>query len=149
MNNLIVPVKGQATITLRGANGVIKSRWTRSNIVVTAGFEYIASRMVDATDAVMSHMAVGSGDVAPAVSQTALQGTEHERVSATISRNGAKFIAQATFGSGIASDVNVAEFGIFNAATNGIMLARFISSNFTLPSADTVDITWSITIGKD
>lgn len=149
MNNLIIPVKGQATITLRDSRGCIKSRWTQENLIVTAGLEHIASRMVDATDNVMSHMAVGSSDTTPALNQTALQGTEHERVSATISRSGATFTAEATFGSGIASDVNVAEFGIFNAATSGDMLARFISSNFTLPSSDTVDITWSITIGKD
>lgn len=149
MNNLIIPVTGQAQLTWRDPLGCIKSRWTQENLIVSAGLAHIASRMVDDTDDVMSHMAVGSSDTTPALDQTALQGTEHERVSATISRDGTSFTVEATFGSGIASDVNVAEFGIFNAASGGTMLARFISSNFTLPSADTVDITWSITIGKD
>ena len=52
------------------------------NLVVTAGKAYVASRMKDATATAMSHMAVGTGTVDPAVGDTTL-GTETARVALT------------------------------------------------------------------
>jgi len=142
-------LKGTARLTRRSGDGNIIKQWEESNLIVTAGLGYVASRMKDATATAMSHMAVGASTTAPALTQTALQGTEHERVSGTVTVTDNTYRMEATFGSGIGSDVTVGEFGIFNASSGGTMLCRFITSSFTLPSAETLDVSWSITIGEE
>ena len=70
------------------------------NLVVTAGKNLVASRLVGTTPAVMSHMAIGSGTTAAAAGNTAL-GTELGRVSLTSgSASSAVVTYVATFAAG-------------------------------------------------
>jgi hypothetical protein len=57
------------------------------NLVVTAGKEFVASRMIGTSANVMSHMAVGSGSTAAAAGDTAL-GSELGRTTTSASASG-------------------------------------------------------------
>lgn len=115
------------------------------NLVVTAGKEYVASRMKDATANVMSHMAVGSGSTSPAAGDTAL-GSELDRValtSTTVSSNELTYVA--TFGAGVGTGA-ITEAGLFNAATGGDMLCRTTFSVVNKGASDSMTITWVVTV---
>lgn len=117
------------------------------NLTVTAGLELIAGIIASSNDR-PSHMAMGSSADRTELSQTDLQGTEHERVSATVSTDGRTLSYNAEFGSGIAASVSVREFGIFNDATAGTMLCRFVTTQINMSATDTLDVTWNLIFGE-
>lgn len=144
--NELLKAKGRLSIQITGPDGKVKDERTVDNLVVTAGLGYIASRMKDATAAVMSHMAIGSGTAAAAAGNTAL-GTELGRValtSTTVSGSGVSYIA--TFGPSVGTGA-VTEAGLFNGATSGTMLCRTVFSVVNKDAGDTMSITWTVTIG--
>lgn len=143
-----IGVKGQAVVEVK-RDGKVVRRIERNNLVVTGGKNLMASRLVANTDNAISHMACGSSNQVPAESDSALVGTEHERVSATVSSAANVVTATATFGSGIVGTVSVGEYAIFNAASSGTMLCRFITQPIDLNAdeGDTFDVTWTIQFG--
>lgn len=115
------------------------------NLVVQVGKNYLARRAANATDAVMSEMAIGAGTVATASTDTTL-GSELARValtSTTVVGNVITF--EATFPAGVGTGP-VTEAGIFNDPTAGIMLARTVFGVVNKPAADATTIIWNITI---
>ena len=76
--------KGQLHIVLTDETGKVKYETTVPNLVVTAGKNWIASRMASASASVMTHMAVGTSGTAPAAGDTTL-GSELSRVALTVS----------------------------------------------------------------
>ena len=115
------------------------------NLVVQVGKNFIASRMIQATDAVMSHMAIGSGTLTPASSDTTLT-TEVARVaitSATIADNVVTYVALFPAGTGTGP---LTEAGIFNSGATGTMLSHTTFAVVNKGANDTVSITWSITV---
>ena len=94
----------------------------------------------------MSHMAVGSGSGTAAANNPAL-GTELGRVALTstvATNNAVAFVA--TFGAGVGTGA-VTEAGLFNASTAGVMLCRTVFGVVNKEAADTMSITWTVTIG--
>ena len=116
------------------------------NLVVDSGLSLLAAILSAAGATKPSHMAIGASNAVTLANMTALQGTEHERVALSESRVDQSITYSATFGAGILSGVQVGEFGIFNGSPSGTMLARFIVSTFSLGAADTVDVSWTITL---
>ena len=115
------------------------------NLVVTSGKNYVASRMKDATATAMSKMAIGSGSTAAAAGNTAL-GTELGRVSltsTTVTNNEVAYVA--TFGAGTGTGA-ITEAGLFNANSGGTMLCRTVFSVVNKGSADSMTITWTVTV---
>jgi len=111
------------------------------NLVVTAGKNFVASRMKDTTKAAMTHMAVGTGTTTAAASQTALV-TENDRntlTSTTVTAN------VCTWAAGDATAA-LTEAGIFNASSGGDMLCRTVFSVVNKASADSMTITWTVTV---
>lgn len=144
--NEMIKATGRLNIQVIGPDGTIKEEQTVDNLVVTAGLNFIASRIRDASANVMSHMAVGSGTAPAAAANTAL-GTELGRValtSTTVTNNQVAFVA--TFGAGVGTGA-VTEAGLFNASTSGTMLCRTVFSVVNKEAADTMSITWTVTIG--
>lgn len=140
-----VNVKGDLEIQLFDENGIQKDYRKINNLVVAAGKDVIASRLVGNAIAVMSHMAVGSSNTAAVSSQTAL-GTELGRValsSTTRSSNTITYVASFPAGTGTGS---LAEAGILNAASSGNMLCRTTFSTVTKSAGDTVVVTWNVTV---
>jgi hypothetical protein len=114
------------------------------NLVVTAGKNWVADRMNDA-NAVMSHMAVGTGTTEVLAAQTALI-TENDRnalTSTTVTDNAVAYVATWAAGDATAA---ITEAGIFDASTGGDMLARTKFDVVNKGSADSMTITWTITV---
>ena len=132
--------KGNLAIALNGE--VVQEI---DNLVVTDGKEYVASRMKDATATAMSHMAIGSGSTAAAASNSAL-GNQLGRVSLTSTTvSGAVVTYVATFGAGTGTGA-VTEAGLFNASSSGTMLCRTVFSVVNKGAADSMTITWTVTV---
>lgn len=140
-----IKATGALKIVLRGADGAVKSEQEVKNLVVTTGLAFIASRMKDATETVMSHMAIGSGTANPAAGDTGL-GTELGRVSltsTTVTANAVAYVATFPAGTGTGA---VTEAGIFNAGSSGTMLCRTKFNVVNKDAGDIMSITWTVTI---
>ena len=114
------------------------------NLVVTAGKNWVADRMNNA-NTVMTHMAVGTGTTAAAAGNTALV-TETDRnalTSTTVTDNAVAYVATWAAGDATAA---LTEAGLFDAASSGDMLARTVFSVVNKGAADSMTITWTITV---
>ena len=132
-------MKGRLQVSLNGE--VVRDI---DNLVVTAGKNYVADRMKN-NSSVMSHMAIGSGNTAAAAGNTAL-GTELGRValpSSTVSNAVVTYVASFAAGTGTGA---VTEAGILTAASGGTMLCRTVFSVVNKGSADSMTITWTVTV---
>lgn len=117
------------------------------NLVVTDGKEFVASRMKDTTAGAMSHMAIGTGSTAAAASDSAL-GSESARValtSTTVSSNTITYVA--TFPANTPSSAAaITEAGLLNASSSGTMLCRTVFDVVNKGTADSMTITWTVTV---
>lgn len=139
-----VKATGELNIKLFGPDGQLKSEKTVPNLVVTVGKTFIAARMVG-TPTAMSHMAIGSGTVDPAVGDTTL-GTELARVALTSSTSALAVVTYvASFGQGVGTGA-VTEAGIFNASSAGTMLCRTEFAVVNKGATDSMSITWTVTV---
>jgi pyrrolidone-carboxylate peptidase len=140
-----VKMTGKLSIELRGPDGELKHSQEIDNLVVTVGKNFIASRMKDTTDAAMSHMAIGTGTVAADVGDTTL-GAEAGRValtSTTVTTNNVEYVATFPAGTGTGA---ITEAGLFNAASAGTLLCRTVFSVINKAAADSLGITWTVTV---
>lgn len=116
------------------------------NLVVTLGKEHIAQRVYTNAEPIMSHMAIGSGVTAPALNNTALS-NELARVALSITEvSGVNISYIATYGATIGTG-NITEAAIFNASPLGDMLCRTTFPVIAKGEADTIVISWTITVG--
>lgn len=115
------------------------------NLVVTTGKNFVSSRMKDTTKGAMSHMAVGTGTTAAAAGNTTLV-TELDRnalTSTTVTNNEVAYVCTWAAGDGTGA---ITEAGLFNASSGGDMLCRTVFSFVNKGSADSMTITWTITV---
>lgn len=141
-----IKIRGDVIIVKTDGNGVSET-YKHTNLVVNTGKDYIAGRMSSNTGNIMSHMAVGTGSTAAAVSQTALT-TEIARValtSQTVTSNSVTYVASYPAGTGTGA---LQEAGIFNGGYAGAntMLCRTVFSTVTKGASDSITITWVVTI---
>jgi hypothetical protein len=114
------------------------------NLVVTAGKNWVADRMND-VNTKMSHMAIGTGSTAAVAGDTAL-GTQLDRntlSSTTVTGNKIAYACTWAAGDGTGA---ITEAGIFDASSGGDMLARTVFSVVNKGAADSMTITWTITV---
>lgn len=140
-----IKMTGELRITVTNPEGTVTQETVVPNLVVSAGKDFIAERMKDATTTAMSHMAIGTGTTAAAAGDTAL-GTEAGRVtltSTTVTSNAVAYVA--TFGAGTGTGA-ITEAGLFNASSSGDMLCRTVFSVINKGAADTLGITWTVTV---
>lgn len=138
-------VTGIVNVVVRDDAGKIKQEFTVPNLVVDTGLDFIASRMKDATDAAMSHMAIGTGSTAAAAGDTTL-GTELARqalTSSTVTDNSIAYVATFAAGTGTGA---LTEAGLFNDPTTGTMLCRTVFAVINKGAADSMTVTWTVTI---
>lgn len=144
MINDTIKVTGELKLTLTKPDGNTHETVV-PNIVVTDGKEYIASRMKDASATAMSHMAIGTGSTAAAAGDSAL-GNEAGRValtSTTVTSNAVAYVATFAAGTGTGA---ITEAGILNASSSGDLLCRTVFSVINKGAADTLGITWTVTV---
>tara|TARA_R110000823_G_C15944396_1_gene500777 strand:+ start:3662 stop:4108 length:447 start_codon:yes stop_codon:yes gene_type:complete len=138
-------LKGRVGIVLNDKDGNVIDTQHVENLVVNDGLNFICSRMKDTTQDAMSNMAVGSNATAVAGGDTTL-GTELARVtltSTTVSTNTIEYVATFPAGTGTGALV---EAGIFNAASAGDMLCHVTYAVINKAAADSMTITWTITL---
>ena len=138
-------VKGRLTVSVIDPEGAVKESFETTNLVVTAGKNYIASRIVGTASSIMSHMAIGTGTDTPAVGDTALT-TEAGRValsSGTASTNEVTYTATFPAGTGTGA---ITEAAVLNASSAGTMLCRTTFPVVNKAAGDSIAITWVVTV---
>lgn len=133
-------MKGHLTIALNG-----ETVFDVPNLVVTAGKNFVASRIKDATTAAMTHMGIGTSSTPAAAGDTTL-GAEAARValtSTTVTNNVVTYVA--SFGAGTGTGA-ITEAGLFNAGTAGTMFCRTTFAVVNKGASDSMTITWSVTV---
>jgi len=136
---------GKLTVEIKDKDGNIKDTRQLTNLVVSDGLDFIASRMKDATATAMSHMAIGTGNTAAASGDSSL-GTEAARqalTSTTVNNNAVSYVASFAAGTGTGA---ITEAGILNAGSGGTLLCRTVFSVVNKCASDSMTITWTITI---
>jgi hypothetical protein len=138
-------VTGIVNVVVRDDAGKIKQEFTVPNLVVDTGLDFIASRMKDTSATAMSHMGVGTGSTAASSADTAL-GTQLARValaSTTVTDNSISYVATFPAGTGTGA---LTEAGTFNASSGGTMLCRTVFAVINKGPADSMTVTWTVTI---
>ena len=131
--------KGELDIVILDANGNTKEKIHINNLVVQTGRDFIADRIISSSNFdPMTHMAVGEDTTAAALSDTALLDELYRQAF-----DSATFIT--TYAPGDATGA-ITEAGIFNATTGGTMLCRTQFAVVNKAAADTMIITWTVTI---
>jgi hypothetical protein len=147
MFNDAIKMTGNLKLVLTDEHGNVKQEEEIKNLVVTVGKGFIASRMKDATATAMTHMEVGTGTTAAAVGDTTLQtAVASSRVtltSTTVTTNNVAYVATFPAGTGTGA---LTEAGLFNASSAGTMLCRTVFSVINKGAADTLGITWTVTV---
>lgn len=133
-------------VELFGPDGELKDERRVHNLVVDTGEAHIADQLSSAPgQAVMSHMAIGTGSTAAAGGDTTL-GAETDRNALTSRTDaGAVVTYVGNWAAGDGTNAALREAGIFNAAAAGTMLARVVYANIDKQAADTLQITWTLT----
>lgn len=140
MLNELLNMKGKLKIELNGE--VVQEV---DNLVVTVGKNFVASRMTGTSPAVMSHMAIGTTNTAAAAGDTALA-AEAARVALASGTTSAAVVTYiATFSAGTGTGA-IVEAGLFNAASAGTMLCRTVFAVINKGAADSMTITWTVTV---
>ena len=124
----------------------VKERRKEKNLIVNTGLNAILDRLVGTSEAVMSHMGLGSSSTAAAAGQTALVsqlGSREAIDSSTVTGSSVAYVC--TFEAGDATGT-ITEAGIFNAASGGTMLCRSVFSSITKGANDSLNVTWTITV---
>lgn len=149
MENLQTGLKatGDVEMLLTDEFGNVKEKREIKNLVVTVGRNFIADRMIGTASAVMSHMGIGTGTVAPAAANTSLGSPIGTRSAFSVSptRSNATVSYTAIFAPGNGTGA-ITEAGIFNDPTAGTMLCRTVFNVVNKGAADTLTINWSVTI---
>lgn len=147
MINEGITAKGDVALVLRDKDGNVKDQREIKNLIVRTGTNFMLSRMVDASDSVMSHMALGSGTTSVVNTDTALESQlgSRETLDTTDHSSSTTISYTSSFEAGDATGA-VTEAGIFNAATGGTMLCRTVFSVVNKAADDTLTVNWTITL---
>ena len=123
-------------------NGTIV--YSGKNILTHVGLEEFAKLIIGGAGVSPSHIACGDDGTAPAQEQTDLIGTEILRVAAPGTANGPAGTLVGTF-TGWGTAGTIREFGIFNAAVGGVMIARLITAEIDFIPTDELTVEWTFT----
>ena len=119
----------------------------KRNLITNAGFDFIADVIgKNSQPGDMTHIAIGTAATAAAATQTALV-SEEARGTASYSHSaGTKvFTFETTFNPGDGTGA-LAESGVFNAASGGIMLNRVVFSVLNKGASDSLTQRFTFTL---
>lgn len=143
----MVKLKGDWYLRLYRGGECVESK-SGSNIVTTAGKEFLASFLYSAAVAASTftcrYVGVGTDATPAAAAQTALV-TELARVSAVVSTATAIYRCVATFPSGTGTGA-LTEFGLFSSSSAGTMFSRRVESVINKGANDELQATVEITV---
>ena len=139
-------LRGLVVIEHRGPDGELRRRLEVPNLITTIGRAAIMEQLLGspAGSTKPTHMAVGSGAVAPALGDTAL-GTELGRVALTSKTRATNVLTMvANFPAGTGTGA-ITEAGLFDAASAGGLDARATFAVINKGALDTLALTWTWT----
>ena len=152
-------VTGKVSIVLLDSYGVEKDRREVNNTIVGTGLVHIAKRLLTGLDMPdpMQYMGLGTNGANPSTSDTGLltEITGGNRTTCTVGQEGllSKIKFVGTFDAGQytkTTNPGIAEAGIFDIQQAGgagsKMLCRVVFSPILKQAADTLSISWTITI---
>lgn len=138
-----ISVYANCDVVLRGPDGKIKDRRFIHNTVTTNGKYGVADQiLLSPTLNKPTHMAIGTGT--PAANALGTELDRNALTSKTRSNAVVTFVADWAAGDGTGA---ITEAGVFDAATTGNM---WMSSSFSVinkGAGDTLQITWTLTVG--
>ena len=139
-------VRGYVTVEVMHDDGR-REVVEQSNVVTNVGRNKFASLLAEDISVFPSHIGIGTGTTAAAVTDTALA-TEVDR-NAFISQSASAGVItyKAFFSKSEANGNTIAEVGLFDAAASGNMFCRSIlSSTIAKTASISLSITWTITL---
>jgi hypothetical protein len=118
----------------------------KKNLIVNTGKNFLANAVINSSTSPFTYMAIGTSSTAAAVGDTSL-GSELVRqafTSSSVASNVVTLVTTYAAGTGTGA---LTEAGIFNASSSGTLLSRIVFSAINKGSADSLTITWTITVG--
>lgn len=153
---------GHIQLVVYGVDGAIKGYRQTDNLVVTNGDNVTANRIFGTTlttshafSGAFNYIGVGTGSTAAAVTQTDLvtPASNHRLAGVSDGAIHGTAIAQVSFPANRltnSSTVSITESGLFDAFGNGTgssnMFARQTFTGIGVNPADTLQVTWTVTI---
>lgn len=139
-----LPLKANVHIVLFDELGRVKDTRDIHNTVTTVGKTHVADRLSAVPDeANMSHMAVGTSTPGA----TALGGeADRNALASAIVHASAVLTYFATWAAGDGTGA-LSEAGLFNSSAQGTMLLSSSFAPINKLAADTLAITWTLTVG--
>lgn len=144
----ILPIRGRVTATLYDAEGRVKTERTDDNLVVTAGLNWIAARLLTAgLPGPASHIGVGTSATSAAMDQTTLLSPLGARRALLTSARLDNVITYTTTIPPSLCTGAITEYGLFTALSGGTMIARAVKPVINKEDGDSLTIVWTLTIG--
>jgi hypothetical protein len=143
-----IKVTGKLDIIILREDGKVE-KYNYDNLVVTVGKNHIADQLSDKGEAVISHMAIGTGTNTQVIGDTALQ-TELHRKALTSKVQGAgvdanKVVYTGDWAPGEGTGA-ITEAGLFNAVAAGVMMTRTTFAVKNKAAGDSISIQWTLSI---
>jgi hypothetical protein len=152
-------LRGQVDMVLYDASGNIKTERHIDNLIVDVGVEGVAYRIAPhdgstAPSAPYNYVALGTDDTAVDAGDDTLSAElpagatyarEQDPAAIYSTSSGNKLILSVVFGPDEGTGT-LKESGLFNAATDGDMLARQTFDEIQKAADDTLTVTWTITL---
>ena len=146
MLNEILPLKGELTVTVLDGEGKVKELKEFKNLIVQVGKNFLASAIINSSTSPFTHMAIGTSSTPAANGDTTL-GTEIARQAFTSSSVSTNVVTLSTTYAAGTGTGTITEAGIFNASSSGTLLSHVVFSAISKAAADSLVITWTITVG--
>lgn len=146
MFRLADPLYANVLVELRGRDGAVKEMREIHNLIVDVGRNGIMDQLLASpTIGKPTHMAIGTGSVAPAAGNTAL-GAEIDRNALTSKTRSLGVVTMVgDWAAGDGTNAAIAEAGILNAASAGDLFSRATFTAINKGASDTLSITWTFT----
>lgn len=141
----VMTLTGLVVAEVFGPDGRLKAREETTNLVLTAGKNMIADRLLASpTLGVPTHMGVGTSGTAAAAGDTTITGDVRVALtSKTRATNVVTFVGD--WAAGVAT-ATLQEVGLWDAASAGVLDGRATFSSIVKGASDTLKVTWTWTI---
>ena len=145
-------IKGHVVAEVFGPDGKLKHRVESDNMIVTVGKNAAADQLIASpTISKPSHMALGTGAVAPALADVGLGAEIDRNALSSWTRSTNVVTGVASWAAGDATNAAITEAGLFTQAS-GVdgthpMWARATFTAIPKGANDTLQMTWTVTVG--